>query len=114
MGSECGCRLVFEKPLPLAAVPPLLLDEAVWVVDAFSLPFALFLLDPGTDVEADADWGGDGGRAYSSVQRLAVRSCCARLRMYSVAIEGTSHRMHDHQRLYGGCGVTESYLTGRL
>ncbi len=29
------------------------------------------------------------GRAYSSVQRLASRSCCMRLRTYSVAICGT-------------------------
>ncbi len=30
-----------------------------------------------------------GGRAYRSVQRLASRSCCKRLRTYSVAICGT-------------------------
>lgn len=101
MGSDCGCRLVSEEPLLPAAVPPLLLDEVVRVVDTFSLPFVILLLDPGIDVEADANWGGgDGGRAYSSVQRLAVRSCCARLRIYSVAIEGTNHRMHDPQWLY--------------
>ena len=64
MGSDCGCRLVSEEPLLPAAVPPLLLDEVVRVVDTFSLPFVILLLDPGIDVEADANWGGgDGGRA---------------------------------------------------
>lgn len=91
MGSVCGCRLAFEEPLPPAALPPLLPGEAVCVVDAFSLPLFLLPLNPGADAEADTNWGGgDGGRAYSSVQRLAFRSCCARLRVYSVAIEGTS------------------------
>ena len=89
MGSDCGSRPVFEV-LP-AAMAPLLLDEAACVVDAFSFPFFFLMLDPGTDVGSDVNWGdGDGGRAYSSVQRFAVLSCCARLRVYSVAIEGTS------------------------
>ena len=33
--------------------------------------------------------GGTLGRAYSSVQRLASLSCCARLRVYWVAMVGT-------------------------
>lgn len=90
MGADCGSRPVFEEPLLPAVMLPLLLDEPVCVVGAFSFPFFL-LLDPATDVGSDVNWGdGDGGRAYSSAQRFAVRSCCARLRVYSVAIEGTS------------------------
>lgn len=42
------------------------------------------------DVEGTGAGGGiGGGRAYNSVQRFAVRSCCCRFRVYSVAIEGT-------------------------
>lgn len=96
MGADCGSRPVFEEPLLPAAMLPLLLNEAVCVVGAFSFPFFFLPLDPVTDVGSDVDWGdGDGGRAYSSVQRFAVRSCCARLRVYSVAIEGTN----------GSCGL---------
>jgi len=90
MGSDCGSRLVFDEPLLPAAWPSLLLDEAICVTVACSFPFVLLLLDLGTDVGSDVNWSdGGGGRAYSSVQRFAVRSCCARLRVYSVAIEGT-------------------------
>lgn len=90
MGSD-----VFVEPLLSKAISLLLLDDAVCAVDAFSFPFVLLLLDPVTDVGVTVTCGGgDGGRAYRSVQRLAVRSCCARLRMYSVAIEGTDHRTH--------------------
>lgn len=65
---------MFEEPLLLATLSPLLLDETACVVDALSFPLALLVLDTGTEVMSD----GDGGRAYSSVQRFAVRSCCAR------------------------------------
>lgn len=89
MGSNCGSRLVLEEPLLPVTQPSPLLDKTVCVVAAFSFPFVFLLLDAGTDVGSDVDWSGGGGRAYSSVQRFAVRSCCARLRVYSVAIEGT-------------------------
>lgn len=93
MGSDCGRCLLFEE-LQSTVFPSILLDDAICGVDAFSFPFFLLLLAPGAEV-------GGGGRAYNSVQRLAVRSCCALLRVYSVAIEGTKHGMSQfsYQRL---------------
>lgn len=106
-----GSRLVLGEPLLLAAMAPFLLDEAFCGIAAFSFPLALLLLDPRTDV--DCGGGGDGGRAYNSVQRFAVRSCCARLRMYSVAMDGTSQHTSSVV-IYGYRGSAKPYLMGHL
>lgn len=44
---------------------------------------------PTLDGGGDAGGGGTPGRAYSSVQCLALLSCCLLFLTYSVAIEGT-------------------------
>jgi len=68
----------FARPFPFAEVRVTLLDP----------------LDEGGRfkgvTEGDSGSGGGGGLAYSSVHCRAIRSCVARLRRNSVAIDGTN------------------------
>ena len=50
-------------------------------------------LGPTLDEGGDVVGGGTPGRAYSSVQCLAVLSCCFLFLTYSVAIDGTINAM---------------------
>lgn len=89
-GGIRSCRALVEDagPVPVREDDgPLLLDEAAGS-DAFFFPLAL---DVGSG--AGAGLGATGlGRAYNSVHCLAVLSCWGRLRMNSMAIDGTMRR----------------------
>lgn len=66
---------------------------------------------PTPDGGGDADGGETPGRAYSSVQRLALLSCCLLFLTYSVAIDGTVDRMMNC--IIADAGGT-AYQGGRL
>jgi len=71
----------FARPFPFAEVRFTLLDA-----------LELFMDEGGKFkgvTEGDSGSGGGGGLAYSSVHCRAMRSCVARLRRNSVAIDGT-------------------------
>ena len=51
--------------------------------------------EPTLDGGGDVGGGETPGRAYSSVQCLALLSCCFLFLTYSVAIDGTVGRMID-------------------
>jgi hypothetical protein len=76
--ASVGC--VFARPFPLAEKASVFADASVLFVDV------------GVEEvmeEMEGEGGGGGGLAYSSVHCRAIRSCMGRLRMNSVAIDGT-------------------------
>ena len=65
---------------------------------------------PTLDGGGDVDGGETPGRAYDSVQRLALLSCCFLFLRYSVAIDGTTDAAINYvsETHPGNCGGYKS------
>jgi hypothetical protein len=88
----------------------------------FPAPFSFCELFLFSDEDTGVEWmsGGGGGCAYKIVHCFAVRSCCSRLRMNSVAIDGTNAEWISRS-IYGRSGggiypvdLLQTHVKGRI